>query len=96
MITAMAASSLLRLLRPGPTMLSKSSWEFSPRTRRKGRKITRKNDVRHHRNANEKNGKEEVQIPISVSPPGKAAPCGSSSELDFPGSSMSEPPPFGT
>lgn len=30
MITAMAASSLLRLLRPGPTTLSKSSWEFSP------------------------------------------------------------------
>ncbi len=30
MITAIAASSLLRLLRPGPTMLSKSSWEFSP------------------------------------------------------------------
>lgn len=45
---------------------------------------------------NEKIGEEEVQLPISVSPPGKAAPCGSSSELDFPGSSMSEPPPFGT
>lgn len=30
MMTAMAASSLLRLLRPGPTTLSKSSWEFSP------------------------------------------------------------------
>lgn len=33
MITAMAASSLLRLLSPGPTMLSKSSWEFSAAAR---------------------------------------------------------------
>lgn len=32
-ITAMAASSLLRLLRPGPTTLSKSSCEFSPAVR---------------------------------------------------------------
>lgn len=36
MITAMAASSLLRLLRPGPTTLSKSSWEFSPKARWRG------------------------------------------------------------
>lgn len=35
MITAMAASSLLRLLRPGPTTLSKSSWEFSPEVSKK-------------------------------------------------------------
>lgn len=37
MITAMAASSLLRLLRPGPTTLSKSSWEFSPEDRWAGK-----------------------------------------------------------
>lgn len=30
MMTAMAASSLLKLLRPGTTMLSRSSWEGSP------------------------------------------------------------------
>lgn len=29
-MTAMAASSLLKLLKPGPTMLSKSSWDGSP------------------------------------------------------------------
>ncbi|TNN57390.1 hypothetical protein EYF80_032359 [Liparis tanakae] len=33
MNTAMAASSLPRLLRPGPTTLSKSSWEFSSEAR---------------------------------------------------------------
>lgn len=39
MITAMAASSLLRLLRPGPTILSKSSWEFSTRPDEEDAKI---------------------------------------------------------
>lgn len=33
---------------------------------------------------------------MSASPPENAAPCGSSSELDFPGTSMSVASPFGT
>lgn len=77
MITAMAASSLLRLLRPGPTMLSKSSWEFSPRTRRKGREITRKNYVRHHRNAltqMKRMEKKKCKYPLVFPLPGKQLP----------------------
>lgn len=35
-------------------------------------------------------------IPMSESPPENAAPCGSSSELDFPGTSISATSPFGT
>lgn len=49
MITAMAASSLLRLLRPGPTILSRSSWEFSPGPDEGGAKKSKekKSHVRH-------------------------------------------------
>lgn len=77
MITAMAASSLLRLLRPGPTILSRSSWEFSPGRTRKGRKIARKYDGRHRgqtftqmKRVEEKKCKYPLVFPL----PGKQLP----------------------
>lgn len=39
MMTAMAASSLLKLLRPGTTMLSRSSWAGSPEWNRAKQKM---------------------------------------------------------
>lgn len=92
MITAMAASSLLRLLSPGPTTLSKSSWEFSPDDIWATRDRLKKRQVRLlHR------GKTSyyIELPIGVSSSEKAAPCGSFSELDLPGISFVASP-FGT